>query len=104
MLTWMCPNAVASQPYKVQIVTSASIGHLVSADENGKSYQMKFRTGDDLTFDMSGAPAGFSIDNHGIISGSVGEAKPGKYNVIIDVKSEKGAADSVTLPLTVVGK
>jgi hypothetical protein len=98
------PNAVASQPYKVQIVTSASIGHLVSADENGKSYQMRFRTGDDLAYDMSGAPAGFSIDNHGVISDSVGEAKPGKYNVTIGVKSEKGAADSVTLPLTVVGK
>jgi hypothetical protein len=99
------PNAIESQFYKAQIVTSASIGHLVSADEDGKSYQMKFRTGDDLAFDMTGAPAGLSIDNHGVISGFVGDAKPAKYEVTIHVKNSKnGAGDSVTLPLTVVGK
>jgi hypothetical protein len=99
------PNAIESQFYKAQIVTSASVGHLVSADENGKSYQMKFRTGDDLAFDMTGAPAGLSIDNHGVISGFVGDAKPAKYEVTIHMKNSKnGAGDSVTLPLTVVGK
>jgi hypothetical protein len=103
--TSQLPNATESQFYKAQVVTSASIGHLVSADENGKSYQMKFRTGDDLAFDMSGAPAGLSIDSHGVISGFVGDAKPAKYDVTIHVKNNKnGAADSVTLPLTVVGK
>ncbi|MGB8478208.1 MAG: putative Ig domain-containing protein [Acidobacteriaceae bacterium] len=103
--TSQLPNAIESQFYKAQIVTSASIGHLVSADENGKSYQMKFRTGDDLAFDMTGAPAGLSIDNHGVISGFVGDAKPAKYEVTIHVKNSKnGAGDSVTLPLTVIGK
>jgi hypothetical protein len=103
--TSQLPNAIESQFYKTQIVTNASIGHLVSADENGKSYQMKFRSGDDLAFDMAGAPAGLSIDNKGVISGFVGDTKPAKYDVTIHVRSNKnGAADSVTLPLTVVGK
>jgi hypothetical protein len=103
--TSQLPNATESQFYKTQIVTSASIGHLVSADENGKSYQMKFRSGDELAFDMTGAPAGLSIDSQGVISGFVGDAKTTKYEVTINVKnSRNGAADSVTLPLTVVEK
>ena len=103
--TSQLPNAVESQFYKTQVATSASIGHLVSADENGKSYQMKFRYGDELAFEMSGAPAGLTIDNHGVISGFVGDAKPAKYDVTIRVKDcRKGTSDSVTLPLTVVGK
>jgi len=103
--TSQLPNAIESQFYKTQIATSASIGHLVSADENGKSYQMKFRYGDELAFEMTGAPAGLTIDNHGVISGFIGDAKPAKYEVTIRVKnSRNGAADSVTLPLTVVGK
>ena len=97
------PGAIESQFYKTQISTSASIGHLVSADENGKSYQMKFRTGDNLTFEMTGAPEGLTIDSGGIISGFVRDTKPSKYNVTINVKSDKGAEDSITLPLTVVG-
>ncbi|MHB1936360.1 MAG: putative Ig domain-containing protein [Acidobacteriaceae bacterium] len=103
--TSQLPNAIGSQFYEARIVTSASIGHLVSADENGKPYQMKFRTGDELVFDMSGAPAGLSIDNRGVISGFVGDAKPAKYKVTINVKNSKnGAGDSVTLPLSMVGK
>jgi hypothetical protein len=103
--TSQLPNAVESQFYKTQVATSASIGHLVSADENGKSYQMKFRNGDELAFEMTGAPAGLTIDTLGVISGFVGDAKPAKYDVTIRVKnSRKGTSDSVTLPLTVVGK
>ncbi|MES2223125.1 MAG: Ig domain-containing protein [Acidobacteriota bacterium] len=103
--TRQLPNAIGSQFYKTQIATSASIGHLVSADENGKSYQMKFRSGDELAFEMSGAPAGLTIDDHGVISGFVGDAKPAEYQVTIRVKdSRKGQSDSVTLPLTVIGK
>jgi len=66
---------------------------------------MKFRYGDKLKFDMSGAPTGLSIDNHGAISGFVSDAKPGTYNVTIRVtNSRNGASDSVTLPLIIAGK
>lgn len=103
--TSQLPNAIESQFYKTQIATSASIGHLVSADENGKSYQMKFRSGDELAFEMTGAPAGLTIDNRGVISGFAGDTKPAKYQVNIRVKdSRKGQSDCVTLPLTVVAK
>jgi hypothetical protein len=52
---------------------------------------------------MTGAPVGLTIDNHGVISGFVGDGKPAKYDVTIRVKDTgQGASDSVTRPLTVV--
>ena len=81
-------------------MTSASIGHLVSADENGKPYQMRFRTGDDLVFHMTGAPAGLSIDSNGVISGFVGDVKQNNYDVTIAVQNKtNGDSDSVKLAL-----
>jgi hypothetical protein len=103
--TSQLPSAIESQFYKTQIVTSTSIGHLVSADENGKSYQMKFRYGDELAFDMTGAPTGLSIDGQGVISGFIGDSKPAKYDITIQVTNRRnGASDSVTLRLNVVSK
>lgn len=102
--TTQLPAAVRSRFYQARIETSTSIGHLVSADENGKSYQMKFRYGDDLVFRMTGAPVGLSIDDHGVISGFVGDAKEAKYEVTLEVKNQKGVGDSIQLPLMVTGK
>jgi hypothetical protein len=96
------PPANARHFYQAQIRTSASIGHLVSADENGKSYQIRYRAGDDLAFELAGAPAGLSIDNTGLISGFVGATEKGSYKLTVDVKSKTGGAhDSVTLPLSI---
>lgn len=99
------PAAVRSHFYRFTIATSASIGHLVSADENGLPYQMKFRYGDDLVFHMTGAPAGLSIDKSGVISGFVGDAKQNAYSVKIEVENKtNGAHDSVELTLPIAGK
>jgi hypothetical protein len=88
--------------YREQVDTSASIGHLVSADENGKSYQLRYRTGDELTFTLEGAPKGLTIDDHGEISGFVEEGAHGRYELKIRVKRKSdGAGDAVELPLTV---
>lgn len=105
IVTTELPVAVRSRFYQARIATSASIGHLVSADENGKSYQMKFREGDDLVFQMTGAPAGLSIDGHGVISGFIEDPKQAKYELTIGVKnSGNGAGDSIQLPLTIAAK
>lgn len=99
------PPAIRNRFYRFQIATSASIGHLVSADENGLPYQMKFREGDDLVFHMTGAPGGLSIDKHGVISGFVGNADQDKYPITVEVENQtNGARDSMQLTLPVTGK
>jgi hypothetical protein len=99
------PAAIRSRFYRAQIATSASIGHLVSADENGLSYQLRFRAGDDLVFHMTGAPKGLSIDANGTISGFIGDARQDNYDVTVEVQNKtNGASDSVKLVLPVTGK
>ena len=99
------PPAVRMHLYEARIKTSASIGHLVSADENGQSYQMKFRSGDEYSFSVAGAPEGISIDDTGLISGFVTEAVKDRYELTVRVKSKTGGAgDSVKLLLQVQGK
>lgn len=99
------PPTILNHAYQFTVPVSASIGHLVSADENGLPYQMKFRYGDDLVFHMTGAPDGLTIDNHGVISGFVGNASRERYSVTLTVENKtNGVRDSVTLPLIVMHK
>jgi protein involved in polysaccharide export with SLBB domain len=95
------PAARAGAPYEAAVAASASIGHLVSADENGKAYQMRFRTGDELSFEAAGAPEGIAIDSRtGRLSGQAGA--PGKYNLKLTARDARtGASDTVSLVLTV---
>jgi hypothetical protein len=98
------PPATRMHLYEARIRTSASIGHLVSADENGQPYQMKFRSGDEYSFSLTGAPDGVSIDDNGLISGFVTDAAKDRYELTVSVKSKTGGAgDSVTLLLRVKG-
>ncbi len=97
--------AIRSRFYRQPIAISASIGHLVSADENGLSYQLRFRSGDDLNFHMTGAPEGLSIDANGVISGFVGAATKNEYDVTIEVENKTtGASDSVKFVLPVINQ
>jgi hypothetical protein len=99
------PPAVRMHLYEARIKTNASIGHLVSADENGQSYQMKFRSGDEYSFSLSGAPEGISIDDTGLISGFVTDAVEDRYELTVSVKGKTGGlGDSVKLLLRVQGK
>jgi len=99
------PPAVRLHFYEARIKTSASIGHLVSADENGQQYQMKFRGGDEYSFSLAGAPEGVSIDDSGLISGFVPDAVKNRYELTVNVRSKSGGAgDSVKLLLQVAGK
>lgn len=99
------PSAARNRFYQFKVATNASIGDLVSADENGLSYQMKFRYGDNPVFHIAGAPNGLTIDNHGVISGFIGNDMQKKYSVTITVEDKtNGAHDSITLPLTVMEK
>jgi len=97
------PKAEVSTYYQAQIDVSASIGHLVSADFNGRPYHMKFRNGDELAFEMTGAPRGLTIGrNTGLIAGFVPADAAGNYELVIKVTDQRtGAQDSVKLPLGV---
>jgi len=96
------PTAQLHRFYQARIQTSASIGHLVSADEDGKSYQLRFRTGDDLVFTLNGAPDGLSIDNSGLISGFIQSAQNRDYSLTVTVKNKtNGATDSAKLLLKI---
>jgi hypothetical protein len=97
------PAARRRQFYEARIETSASAGHLVSADEDGKSYQLRYRTGDDLVYSLEGGPGGLSIDGTGLISGFIGAAEKDKWLLRITVRSKAGGAgDSAKLNLSVV--
>ena len=98
------PDARRSRQYEARVRTSASVGHLVSADENGKQYQMRYRTGDELVYSMTGAPPGLSIDNSGLISGFIAAGAQDHYDITVQVKNEKtGVGDSSRFLLAVAG-
>jgi hypothetical protein len=96
------PDAIRSHFYEMRIRTSASIGHLVSADEDGQQYQIRYRSADDLMFGLTGAPKGLSIDDTGLISGFLGTATKGNYELAVNVTNKNtGTNDSIKLPLAV---
>jgi hypothetical protein len=101
--TRQLPAAKTSTYYQAQVEVSASIGHLVSQNENGKSYQMRYRTGDELVFDLSGAPDSLSIgEKTGLIAGYLPPKSAGEYEFLVRVSDERtGAQDSVKLVLRV---
>ena len=96
------PAAVQARYYEAHILTNASTGHLVSADEDGKPYQLRFRSGDELAFTMTGAPPELTIDKNGVISGFIGPNAQKDFEVTIGVRAKSsGKADSVKLHLQI---
>ena len=98
------PEARAGSYYEANISANASIGHLVSANENGKPYQMSLRSADKPRFEMTGAPPGLAIDmEKGLIAGFLAEDTAGKYEVTVSVTdANRGTTDSRKLLLKVV--
>lgn len=81
------PAGVCSTLYRARVEVSSSIGHLVSLDENGKAYQMRFRSGDSLLFQLAGAPESVRIDPHsGLISGYLPAGSAGEYGLTVKVR------------------
>ena len=102
IVTGTLPAARARHFYEARIDTNASIGHLVGADEHGQPYQLRYRGGDDLSFEMQGAPPELSIDDTGLISGFIGTQADRSYLVTVIVKCKaSGASDSVKFRLRV---
>lgn len=97
------PRAQAGSFYQSQIEVSASIGHLVSQTENGKAYQTRFRNGDRLSFEISGAPRGLSIrKTDGLISGFLSNDSLGEHQLRVRVVDERtGSHDERLLELEV---
>ena len=102
IVTRQLPAVQTHRLYQTRIETSASVGHLVSADEDGKPYQVRFRGGDDLAFTMTGAPEGLSINASGVISGMVRSSETRVYRLTIAVRDQtSGIGDSVQFQLAV---
>jgi hypothetical protein len=98
------PQGRAGAPYRAAVAVSASDGHLVSADENGKAYQMKFRAGDELSFELAGAPEGLAINPQtGVIEGNLPAGARGRYELKIGVTDRRtGSRDAAAVVLTVI--
>lgn len=103
ILTGSLPQGSTSSYYQARIELSASMGHLVSADENGKAYQMRFRDGDDLDFELTGAPEALAISREsGVIAGYLPAGSAGEYEILVTVKDKRsGARDERKLNLRV---
>ena len=102
ILTSKLAPAHSQSFYQARVETSASIGHLVSGDEDGKQYQYRYKTGDDLQFSLTGAPDGITIDKTGLISGFIGAAAKSDYDLTVEVKDKnRNTGDSVKLVLQV---
>ena len=100
IVTSAIPAAQANSYYETRIETAASIGHLVYTDESGT----RFRTGDELAFELSGAPKGLAISPAGVVSGFLPAGSAGKYEIVVNVSDRKKAAkDSIKLLLQVRG-
>ena len=98
------PWGEAGSFYEAHIQVSSSIGHLVSQTENDRAYQMRFRGGDRLKFNLSGAPRGLSIsETEGLIAGYLSADSVGKYQLTVTVADEStGHWDEETLELVVL--
>ncbi|MBW7997881.1 MAG: cadherin repeat domain-containing protein [Candidatus Glassbacteria bacterium] len=80
------PSGRVSSQYRAQVEVSASIGHLVSQDENGKPYQLRYRSGDELSFGLEGAPGSLVIDpDSGLISGYLPHDAAGSHLLKVKV-------------------
>jgi hypothetical protein len=104
VVTEALPKAKAGSFYQTRIEVSASIGHLVSQTENGKSYQMRLRNGDQLSFSIAGAPQGLGIHKEeGLIAGFLSAGTTGKFQVTVKVTDERtGSQDETILELEVI--
>lgn len=103
ILTRTLPPATAAAFYQAAVAVSASIGHLVSADVDGKPYHMMFRAGDELEFELAGAPQGLSIGRKdGVIAGYLPAGSTGKHELSVKVSDRRtGTGDAVKLTLEV---
>jgi hypothetical protein len=100
--TRQLPPARPGEFYETRVAVATSIGHLVSQDYQGKPYHVKFRGGDELVFELTGAPEGLAIGKtDGVISGFV-PAGTGTTKVTVTVTNHvTGERDSVVLPFGV---
>lgn len=100
--TQSLPVAQKNKFYETNIEVVSSIGHLVSATENGKAYQLSFRNGDSLYFSIENLPPGLLMDeSSGIISGT--PTASGIYNLNVNVFGRKEKlCDKKILKLEVV--
>jgi hypothetical protein len=84
------PEGRAGRFYRARIEVSKSIGHLVSQTEDGRAYQLRFRNGDDLVFELAGAPPGISIDaSTGALSGTLPRDSAGTYELGVKVTNRR---------------
>ena len=99
------PFTRAGSYYEAAVSVSASIGHLVSANERGRTYQMRLRTADEPRFETTGLPPGLAIDREtGLIAGYLPWDSAGEYEITVTVSDEeKGTADKRRLVLRVAG-
>ena len=97
------PAGRVSTQFRAQVDVSTSIGHLVSQDENGKAYQMRFRAGDSLLFALEGTPESLRIEpRSGLIAGYLGPGSVGDYDLTVKVRDlAKGFEDEKKFKLTV---
>jgi hypothetical protein len=98
------PDGRSSSYYQAAVEVSASIGHLTSANRNGRPYHMMYRTGDELAFSLSSPLSGLSIDPRtGLIAGFLPQDSAGTYELVITVTDQRtGNRDAVTLRLNVM--
>jgi len=96
------PVAQKNKFFETQIEVVSSIGHLVSATENGKPYQLSFRYGDSLYFSVENLPPGLRLNEYsGTISGT--PTVTGTYNLNVKVFGRKAKlSDKKILKLKVV--
>ena len=91
IITEQLPVATAGVPYQATIHISASMGHLVSSDENGMPYQLRFHGGDQPIFELLQAPAGLTIHpSGGYITGTLSAGMSGDCIVVVALKDEQG--------------
>ncbi len=103
IVTGDLPEGTAGSYYQARPELCRSIGHLVSADENGLHYQMCFRAGDEPQFELSGAPSGVTVDpQSGMIAGFLPAGSAGEYRLTLAVTDRRsGRQDRRALILRV---
>jgi hypothetical protein len=104
IMTRKLPDGRPSSYYQAAVEVSASIGHLTPGIAGAQPPSPRMhRTGDDLAFELSGAPAGLSVQRKtGLIAGYLPSGSAGQYEMLVTVTDRKtGTRDAVKLPLRI---
>ena len=94
-------NGQKSERYRYAVGVVQSIGDLRTIQIDGNPYNLAFRDGDELAFELVDGPDWLAVDENGVIEGCPDVA--GTFSLMVQVRREQGGEDVQQFVLDVSG-